>query len=289
MQVCVQGLSKMARVYIILSFFLLFVMFISSFLICPVRCDPVPSWFKEGVFVEIRFARFPGIQYLGSVPSGGSSKGYWGFLRWGVLDFDGETARMQIALYRMPWGGSVRVVVFQAEFYVNVTTRYVTSLNETSLGITTLWVPAHLKKDDVVPYIVEGPNVTMGKVDVFGNKRTCQGYQSSFIIWTINKYVDHRVIGPSGSGAFDEDTGIKYDGEFSHDGALASMGIEELIGGTAYLYDTNVDLGPRVLTLEILSFFIQDYPFSIPLIVLVIVFLLVYRRRRNKRRLLERQ
>jgi len=265
------------------------VLFVSPFLVPFVTCESVPSWFREGVFVEIRFDRFPGIGYLDGPSGGPPSRDSWGFLRWEVLDFDGETARMGIALYRASIGGSVRSLVFEAEFYVNVTTRYVTSLDGTSLGITTFWVPAHLKIDDVIPYIVQGSNVTMGKVGRSSNKRTCQGYQSSFIIWTINRYVDHQAIGPVGTGSFDEDTGIKHDGLFAHDGALAAMGIEELIPGLAYLSDTNIDLGPRVLTLEILSFFIQDYPFSIPLIVLVIVFLLVYRRRRNKRRLLERQ
>ena len=289
MQVCVQGLSKMLKIRQIFSLFLLSVFFVSPFLVPSVRCESVPSWFKEGVFVEIRFARFPGIGYVGGRSGGPPSRDSWGFLRWEVLDFDGEIARMSIALYRSLVGGSNRNLVFQAEFYVNVTTRYVTSLDGASLGITTFWVPAHLKIDDVIPYVVQGSNITMGKVWYIGTKRTCQGYQSDFIIDTINRHVDHMIIGPYGTGSFDEDTGIKHDGLFAHDGALAAMSIEELIPGSAYLSDTNIDLGPRVLTLEILSFFIQDYPFSIPLIVLVIVFLLVYRRRRKKRRLLERQ
>jgi len=279
----------MLRIRIIFPIFLLFVSFVGPFLVPSVRCESVPSWFKEGVFVEIRFERFPGIGYVGGPSGGPASRDSWGFLRWEVLDFDGEIARMSIALYRSLVGGSNRNLVFQAEFYVNVTTRYVTSLDGTSLGITTFWVPAHLKIDDVIPYIVQGSNITMGKVWYTGTKRTCQGYQSDFLIDTINRYVDHMIIGPYGTGTFDEDTGIKHDGLFAHDGALAAMGIEELIGGMRYLYDTNVDLGPRVLTLEILSFFIQDHPFSIPLIIFVTLFLVIYRRRQKKRRLLERQ
>lgn len=289
MQVCVQGLSKMLRISMIFSLFLLFALSANPFLIPLVNCESVPSWFKKGVFVEIRMYSFPSIDYLGGPLGGPPDKTSWGFLRWEVLDFEGETARMGIALYRASIGGSDRSLVFEAEFYVNVTSRYVTSLDGKSLGITTLWLPAHLKKDDVTLYIMKGSNITMGKVTSISTKRTCQGFQSVFWIDTINQLVDHMIIGPSACGAFDEDTGIKADGEFSHDGALAAMGIEGLSGGMYDLSDTNVDLGPRVLTLEILAFFILDYPFSIPLIVIVTVFLIVYRRRQKKRRLLERQ
>jgi hypothetical protein len=249
----------------------------------PVRSEPVPTWFREGVFVEFRFDGFPVVSYVGSGTGYGVHIGSDpGFLRWCVLDFDGKIARMNISLYR-DWS---RVLVCSAVFHVNVSSRMVSLLDGTPTGVTCLWLPAFLKKDDVVPMIGEGSSVILGRAgcDEPGPGKTCQGYQQSFFVRTVNYDSINGTFNPRYTeGAFDEDTGILDGGHLQFDGALTAMNIEWM-AGSWWIGDTNVDLGPRVLTSEILAFLFNDAPFTIPFIVFGSVLSVVMLRRRRKRR-----
>lgn len=268
----------------VLTFFLLFATLESGFLICPVKCEPVPLWFKEGVFVEFRLEGFPVIRDLNRSYPGGRIASYPGFLRWCVLDLDGVVARMNVSLYR-DWS---RVLVRHAEFYVNVSSREVTLLDGTPVGVTYFWLPAYLKKDDTVPMIGRGSSMILGRVGFLEPwpVKTCQGYQQSFFVQTVNYDSINGTSDPHfASGAFDEDTGILDGDQLQFDGVLAAMNIKWMAAGSWWIGDTNVDLGPRVLTSEILGFLFNDAPFTIPLVVFgSVIFVWLWKRRRKRMR-----
>lgn len=255
----------------------------SSVLIHPVMCESIPLWFKEGVFVEFRFDGFPVICYLDHFDVGGHIASYPGFLRWCVLGFDGEVARMNVSLYR-DWS---RVLVCHAEFYVNVSSREVTLLDGTPVGVTYFWLPAYLKKDDTVPMIGRGSSLILGRLSSLepGPVKTCQGYQQSFFVDTVNYDSINGTSDPHfTTGSFDEDTGILDMGHLQFDGVLAAMNIK-WFAGSWWICDTNVDLGPRVLTSEILGFLFNDAPFTIPLVVFgSVIFVWLWKRRRKRMR-----
>jgi hypothetical protein len=285
----------------LLLFSFLFVVLACPLFTHPVFCESAPSWFKKGVFVELYFDGFPIIVEYGDVmgPAGAHIAPYPGFLRWEVLDFDGEVARMNISLMR-DWS---REPVRQAEFYVNVSTREVTLLNGTSVGKTYLWFPAHLKVGDLAQFYNCAPQwraddtlfydsksrTVLGIVIMEETIRTCQGYQSAF--WVESNFNMSKIYGvnfapPPVDADFDEDTGILVMGGQCEDGALRAMGIEELIS-SCRIWDTNVDLGPHIITLDILGFFIVDYPFltlSIAFVSLVCLVLWARKRHRRHRR-----
>lgn len=273
------GQCKRAQKLLFFSFAALLVFY---FLFHACRCENAPLWFKKGVFAEYYFSRFPAIrQYDGNV--GGGSSNYPGFLRWEAVDYDGETARLNITLYR-DWS---KKPVLNWQCYVNVSSRDVKTLDGVSVGKTYLWLPPHLKNGDELPFIGKEPEIIMGKVtEQDGTVRTSQGFQPNFEVSTPIETIGDRIItGKLAIADFDEDTGIWVDGGLNYDGALAAMNIRGLVGwGTMQLWDTNIDLGPGVLTTAILTFLLWDAPYIIPLTVLVSVFsFLLWKRRKAKR------
>ena len=233
------------------------------------------------MFAEYYFSGFPRYhEYDGDY--GGGSSDYPGFLRWEAVDFDGETARLNITLYR-DWS---KKPVLNWQCFVNVSSRDVKTLDGISVGKTYLWLPPHLKNGDELPFIGKEPETIMGKVaESSGTVRTSQGFQPVFDVSTTIETIDNRIVGKWARAEFDEDTGIWLDGGLQYDGALAAMNIKRLVPcGIMQLWDTNIDLGPGVLTTAILTFLFWDAPYVIPLIVLVSVFsFLLWKRRKAKR------
>jgi hypothetical protein len=230
------------------------ILIILSFLIACFR--PVsglsPSWFKEGVYAKYE-TRHSILFSNHMLLFQGSQLAF----QWKCIKLDGTIAELNVSV---AVDGTTK---FSAIVYVNIESREVNLPNGTYLGKTWLWLPANPSDNQTL----ELANNQTVQAKISGVMDTCQGPQKSFI--AVNGF---------GGGGYDLDTGIAIQPDLREEPTLLAIGILDMDGPT--IVDTNIDLGPRELWIDLVKFLI----FISPAIPFIIVFAFLYYRREKKKR-----
>jgi hypothetical protein len=228
-----------------------------------------PPWLKVGTYVEYSCIAYV---YEEERPF---------VFRWECTALSGLTATLKLDLIGLP----ARNLSATVDIITN--TRELISANGTVLGRAFLWLPPNLKVGDRV--IVDGkpPTEIVSEVKGSGGGSclTCQGYQESYCAITVNYSFGRASV----IGIFDLDTGLVLNGPtLDHSTILSRLGLTEL-GWIKFLNATNVDLGPRYLYTEVMTFLLDTLPIWVPTTVFItVVAVFIRRRRKGARRILKR-
>ena len=224
-----------------------------------------PPWLKVGTYAEYNCVAFP---------VGAKEKPFW--FGWECTALNGMTATLNLSLIGLPAGN------FSAVVDILTNTRELVAANGTVLGRTFLWLPPNLKVGDRI--IVDGrsPKETISEVDESGGGscRTSQGFQEIYTVIPVNLTFRHAHI----IGLFDLDTGLLIEGPpLDYTTILSCFGFAEVGGYIQSFNTTNINLGPRYLYTEILTFLWDTLPISVPATVFITAVAVMVRKRRKKR------
>jgi hypothetical protein len=230
-----------------------------------------PPWLKVGTYME-----YDGMAY---------TFGMLGYeepfvFRWECIALSGINATLNLTLTGHP-AGNISVIV-----NIVTNTRELSS-NGTVLGKAGLWLPPNLEKGDRIVVSGKPPNEAVAKVCYSGGSSTltCQGYQE---LYDIMDTADRFGFG----GSYDLDTGLPIAGgssdplEFILPSTVFELSErigEESLSMLNFLRATNVDLGPRYLRTEILTFLWNTLPIWVPAVVFISVLVIMVRKRRKRR------
>jgi len=231
-----------------------------------------PPWLKVGTYVEYDgIANTFGIRAL---------EGLFVF-HWECIALSGTNATLNLTVTGHP-AGNISVIV-----NIISNTRDLFSSNGTLLGKAGLWLPPNLKKGDRI--VVSGKSPEGAAAEVWmsggGSAITCQGYQE---LYDIMDTADRFGFG----GYYDLDTGLPIPSgsgdplEFILPSAVFEFSKrvgEETLSSLKFLRATNVDLGPRYLRSEILTFLWNTLPIWVPVVVFVTALIIMIRKRRKGR------
>jgi len=233
-----------------------------------------PPWLKVGTYVE-----YDGMAYTFGM------LGYEGpfVFRWECTALSGANATLNLTVTGHP-AGNISVIV-----NIITNTRDLFSSNGTLLGKAGLWLPPNLKKDDIIVVSGKPPNEAVAKVSDSGGSSTltCQGYQELYCIADTA----HRF---GFGGFYDLDTGLPIPGgsddplEFILPSTVLELSErigEESLSMLKFLRVTNIDLGPRYLRTEVLTFLWNTLPIWVPAVVFAIALIIMVRKRRKRRHL----
>jgi len=158
--------------------------------------------------------------------------------------------------------------------YVNLDDRNVTLENGAYLGKTYLWLES-------TPFDGETLELTTGRTAVVaykGSFGTPQGFQRIYV-------AENDRMG----GYYALNSGVLIWSLFTDEPTLLALNISDPgYYGTSGITDTNIDLGPRDLMMDIIVLL----PFALPIAVFVLVFALVVRqlrKRAKRKRILRRK
>jgi hypothetical protein len=233
-----------------------------------------PPWLRVGTYVE-----YDGMAYTFGM------RGYEGpfVFRWECIALSGINATLNLTVTGHP-AGNISVIV-----NIVTNTRDLLSPNGTMLGKAGLWLPPNLKKGDRIVVSGKPPSEVVAEVweSGGGSTLTCQGYQELYCIMdTADRF--------GFDGYYDVDTGLPIPGgsddplEFILPSTVLELSEkigEESSSPLRFLKATNVDLGPRYLRTEILTFLWNTLPIWVPAIVFISVLVIMVRKRRKRRRL----
>jgi hypothetical protein len=190
--------------------------------------------------------------------------------RWECLALSSQIATLNISVHDHPVG-NISVIV---DIITN--TRALFSLNGTLLGKACLWLPPNLKVGDRVVVGGKPASERMAEVTFSGGISflTCQGYQEIYRA-DLPKFLFH--------GTFDLDTGLLISSpnlDYIRPASVLGLGEENWI---KFLRATNVDLGPRYLRTEVLTFLWNTLPIWLPATIFIIALVVMIRKRRKRR------
>jgi hypothetical protein len=227
-----------------------------------------PPWLRVGTYVEYDCITW-------TYDGGHHEKPF--VFRWECIALKSLVATLNITVDKLQAGKiSVKVDVI-------TNTRELLNANGTVLGKTFLWLPSNLKVGDKVVVNGKPPHEVVSEVQESGgaSSLTCQGYQEIYCVDTVNYTYGLASV----DGNFDLDTGILITGlSLDYTTTLSCLGLTEL-GWIKFLKATNVDLGPRYLRTEILTFLWINLPIIVPSIVFISAVAIIVRKRRKKRNL----
>jgi hypothetical protein len=235
-----------------------------------------PPWLKVGTYVE-----------YDCIALTEEGEGHFVF-RWECIALSGINATLNITVTGHP-AGNISVIV-----NIVTNTRELLSSNGTVLGKAGLWLPPNLKKGDRIVVSGKPPSERIAEVIDSGGSSTltCQGYQELCQIAEVTgtkMNITHFDVG----GFYDVDTGLHI--RYAYVGFIVPSGVfivpsgvleyGEECNGIEFLRATNVDLGPRYLRTEILTFLWVNLPIIVPSIVFISVLVIMVRKRRKRKNL----
>jgi len=224
-----------------------------------------PPWLKVGTYAEYCCVAF--------IVNGGEKPFTFG---WECTALNDMTATLNLSLIGLPAGN------FSAAVDIITNTRELLAANGTVLGRTFLWLPPNLKVGDKVIADGKPPKEMVSEVDVSGGGscRTSQGFQEIYGVIPVNLTFRHAHI----IGLFDLDTGLLIEGPLlDYTTILSCFGFAEVGGYIQSFNTTNINLGPRYLYTEILTFLWDTLPISVPATVFITAVAVMVRKRRKKR------
>ena len=299
-----------------LLFFLLFSTFLPLTLIgCVSGLEYVsfeaPLWLEEGKYAKYisKASRIELVNWTSLYIEDGEATAIFG---WECLSVEGDVAKLNITLtwsgegtfamggpYDRVIGTGFKVFKWSKLVYVDLQKNAFIFPNGTLIGPLLFWLPPRLEKGTTLEMYVN-PNLwfgyycithVVGEVIFHGRvvSKIAQGSQKAFSVeWEVKFKMIVANRTQNGTGCpfyrYDLDTGIALACFMEFDPVLLLLGICDVgvEGLMPRIYDTNVDLGPRVLSIP--SWF------DLLPVVLVIGFLatfaMVYYQRRKRRRLI---
>lgn len=213
-------------------------------------------------------------------------------LKWEIIKVEDDIAYIKITLLNYSKSCVVKVNVLTREVFMNgerigVTymffERYPRKSKVDFLYESTgklVWYTKHFAK--FIPS--EKGNITKIKVEISGLNpphyaNTPQGAQRIYAVYSL--FFDLL---------YDYDTGILVRGDLCHAReaffkAIELTGVYQFSSYSSYvLYDTNADLGPVELSVQITAFIVGNLPLIIFIASLVAAFITLYRRKRRNRK-----
>lgn len=301
------------------SFFLFFLLFPTFLPLTMIGCVSgleyvsfeAPLWLEEGKYAKYisKASRIELVNWTSLYIEDGEATAIF---EWECLSVEGDVAKLNITLtwsgegtffmggaYERVIGTGFKVFKWSKLVYVDLQKNAFIFPNGTLIGPLLLWLPPRLEKGTTLEMYVN-PNLWFGYYcitrvvgEVISHGRVvgkiAQGSQKAFSVeWKVKlkMIVANRTQNSTGSPfyRYDLDTGIALACFMELDPVLLLLGIWDIgvQGLMPRIYDTNVDLGPRVLS--------TPSWFELLPVLLVTGFLatfaVVYYQRRKKRRLI---
>jgi len=231
-------------------------------------------WMKVGTFAEYSF-KVSTVFFLNET---------WmmldatGVFRWQCIDLNESFAKINVSFTIT---GEEVNYHFSKIVYVNMNDRETILENGTTVGITRLWMPAYPEINDTVIEWDSPPlhaNATV--VGKGGNCGSPQGAQPQFSVDGKLINSERNVTLAFLDAMYDLDTGVVMQPSFKYEPMFLAFNIEwPGVSGTIVFSDTNIDLGPRDLWPEIVTYLIIAPPIAV--VAGIIIFL--YKRHKRKK------
>ncbi len=237
-----------------------------------------PTWMKKGAYAEYNSGTF--LRFLNGSSFESANDTQNGVFRWECLEVNDTTAKLKVSLNINEKDGGIHL---SSEIYVNTINRNVYLSNGTLIGTTRLWFPANPSQgQEVVFWNLPPENVTgivstgnLINPDVPNYFNTIQGVQNCFMVDANGTIGGQQYFSPSLPCDFD--TGIVILDFFRFEPMLLALDIQ-VSTGDAQLVATNIDLGPREISFDILA----AIPYIVLIVAIIIVVVTVFVRRHRK-------
>jgi hypothetical protein len=239
-----------------------------------------PSWLKVGTYVEYEGGMPLEVVFLNGTEMGGKKEKF--IFRWECLAMSSQVATLNLTL-DVPLRLHISKII-----NITTNTREILYPNGTVMGKACLWLPPNPKTGDLIVVSGKSPNQVTAEVRTSGGSAhlTCQGYQECY--WAHNVTMkregnfDRMLVHVVAD--FDLDTGLLVAGYIGYTTTVNYLGLCEM-GLIRLLRATNVDLGPRYLRTEVLTFLWNTLPIWLPATIFIIALVVMIRKRRKRRHL----
>ena len=249
--------------------------------------DDSPLWITQGTYMELSYYSGENLR-IGFI----DGKDYVGdkvTLKWECLDLKNTLAKIELTLKL--YSGDTVSKEFSITTLVNISNRDVFSLDGNKYyGKTAFWLPTNVRDGEQVSFGYS--NITIVGTIRKGNTniKTPYGYQKVF---TAKLKTEKDTLVPYKGKEYnislynfleyDEDTGVLI-------GTLTSMGegilyaLGVLITPPLRVNNTNIDLGPELITPLVVNTLIGIAPVIIFLVLFVVIYIHKKKQKRLKRR-----